>query len=140
MGDDEEVRTEGGAGSAGRRQGAGAGRLGWVREHALGAYAAVAIAYMLIPIAVIVLFSFNDPSGNFNISWQGFTLDHWRDPFGDQALTDALRHEPEAGGAVDRDRDRDRHRARAGARPPSLPRPAGGEHPRARADGDARRW
>src|SRR3954453_6320497 len=45
---------------------------------------------MLIPIAVIVLFSFNDPSGNFNISWQGFTLDHWSDPFADQALADAL--------------------------------------------------
>jgi spermidine/putrescine transport system permease protein len=90
MGDDDEARSEG----AGARLGAGRvrarGAWGWVREHALGAYAAVAVAYTLIPIAVIVLFSFNDPSGNFNISWQGFTLDHWRDPFGNQELTDAL--------------------------------------------------
>ena len=90
MGDDDEARTE----SGGARLGAGRvrarGAWGWVREHALGAYAAVAVAYTLIPIAVIVLFSFNDPSGNFNISWQGFTLDHWRDPFGNQELTDAL--------------------------------------------------
>ena len=49
---------------------------------------------MLIPIAVIVLFSFNDPSGNFNIAWQGFTLDHWRDPFADQALDRRAGHEP----------------------------------------------
>ncbi len=89
MGDGEErsdgVRAQLGAGRVRAR-----GAFGWIREHALGAYAAAAVAYMLIPIAVIVLFSFNDPTGNFNISWQGFTLDHWRDPFGDQALTDAL--------------------------------------------------
>ncbi len=90
MGDDEEVRTEGTRARLGAGRVRARGVLGWVREHALGAYAAVAIAYMLIPIAVIVLFSFNDPSGNFNISWQGFTLDHWRDPFADQALADAL--------------------------------------------------
>ena len=90
MGDDEEVRTEGGRARLGAGRVRARGAVGWVREHALAAYAAVAIAYMLIPIAVIVLFSFNDPSGNFNISWQGFTLDHWRDPFADQALADAL--------------------------------------------------
>ena len=66
------------------------GPLGYIRERGLGVYAALAVAYMLIPIGVIVLFSFNDPSGNFNIAWQGFTLDHWRDPFADQELTDAL--------------------------------------------------
>ena len=49
-----------------------------IRER--GAYAALAVAYMLIPIAVIVPFSFNDPAGNFNIAWQGFTLDYWREP------------------------------------------------------------
>ena len=45
---------------------------------------------MLIPIAVIALFSFNDPVGNFNIEWQGFTLEHWRSPFSDDNLTEAL--------------------------------------------------
>ena len=90
MGDDEEVRTEGGRARLGAGRVRARGAVGWVREHALPAYAAVAIAYMLIPIAVIILFSFNDPSGNFNISWQGFTLDHWRNPFADQALADAL--------------------------------------------------
>ena len=86
---DGAATSEGGHARLGRA-GCGPGALGWVREHALGAYAAAAVAYTLIPIAVIVLFSFNDPSGNFNISWQGFTLDHWRDPFGDRELTEAL--------------------------------------------------
>ena len=45
---------------------------------------------MLIPIAVIAVFSFNDPAGNFNFTWQGFTLDYWRDPFADRELTEAM--------------------------------------------------
>jgi ABC-type spermidine/putrescine transport system permease subunit II len=69
---------------------AGRGRLRWLRQHALTIYAALAVAYMLIPVAVIAVFSFNDPSGNFNITWQGFTLDHWADPFAERDLTDAL--------------------------------------------------
>ena len=53
----------------------------FVRRHALTVYAALALAYLLLPIAVVVLFSFNDPAGRFNYTWEGFTLDHWRDPF-----------------------------------------------------------
>ena len=45
---------------------------------------------MLIPIAVIAVFSFNDPQGNFNLSWEGFTLDYWKDPFAQSELTDAM--------------------------------------------------
>jgi spermidine/putrescine transport system permease protein len=62
----------------------------WLREHALIIYAALAVAYMLIPIALIIVFSFNDPQGKFNFTWEGFTLDHWKDPFSIPELTDAL--------------------------------------------------
>jgi spermidine/putrescine transport system permease protein len=62
----------------------------WLREHALIMYAVLAIAYMLIPIALIVVFSFNNPHGKFNFTWEGFTLDHWQDPFSIPELTDAL--------------------------------------------------
>ena len=44
----------------------------------------------LCRILYIVLFSFNQPRGNFNIEWQQFTLDNWKEPFADRALTDAL--------------------------------------------------
>ncbi len=64
--------------------------LGRLRAGALTVYMWLATAYMLIPIAIIALFSFNDPVGNFNIDWQGFTLDHWRSPFSDDNLTEAL--------------------------------------------------
>lgn len=62
----------------------------WLREHAILIYAGLAIAYMLIPIAIIALFSFNDPAGRFNYTWQGFTLDTWSDPFAISALTDSF--------------------------------------------------
>jgi spermidine/putrescine transport system permease protein len=49
----------------------------FVRHHLLTAYAVLAFVYLLIPVAVVVLFSFNNPKGRFNYTWQGFTLDNW---------------------------------------------------------------
>ena len=49
-----------------------------------------AFGYLLAPIAIILLFSFNDPSGRFNYTWQGFTLDNWANPFEVTELTDAF--------------------------------------------------
>jgi spermidine/putrescine transport system permease protein len=62
----------------------------WMREKALIIYAGLAIAYMLIPIGLIAVFSFNDPAGKFNFSWEGFTLEHWGNAFAIPELTDAL--------------------------------------------------
>jgi len=59
-------------------------------EVALRLAAAAVLVYLFIPIAVIVLFSFNDPRGKFNLTWKGFTLDNWADPFRYPQLTDAL--------------------------------------------------
>jgi spermidine/putrescine transport system permease protein len=50
----------------------------FVRRHLLTVYAIAAFAYLLVPIAIVILFSFNNPAGRFNYTWQGFTLDHWR--------------------------------------------------------------
>jgi spermidine/putrescine transport system permease protein len=52
--------------------------LQFVRHHVLTAYAVLVFAYLLVPIAVVIMFSFNDPKGRFNYTWQGFTLDNWR--------------------------------------------------------------
>jgi len=38
--------------------------------------AGFSLLYLFLPIFVIILFSFNDPKGKFNYSWQGFTLDN----------------------------------------------------------------
>jgi spermidine/putrescine transport system permease protein len=70
----------------GRRRGR-PGRLG---DLVLRLVAGLVLVYLFIPIAVIIAFSFNDPSGKFNLTWQGFTLDNWADPFRYPQLTDAL--------------------------------------------------
>lgn len=51
--------------------------LAFARRHVLTAYALLAFAYLLVPIAIVVLFSFNHPAGRFNYIWQGFTFDNW---------------------------------------------------------------
>jgi spermidine/putrescine transport system permease protein len=56
----------------------------------LRAVAGAILAYLFVPIAVIVLFSFNKPLGKFNLTWKGFTFDNWLDPFKYSQLTDAL--------------------------------------------------
>lgn len=62
----------------------------WLREHGVVIYAVLAIAYMLLPLAVIAVLSFNDPAGKFNYTWEGFTFEHWRNAFGIPDLTEAL--------------------------------------------------
>jgi spermidine/putrescine transport system permease protein len=50
---------------------------GFIKRHALTFYAIAAVGYLMLPIAVVILFSFNAPKSNFNYVWQGFTLDNW---------------------------------------------------------------
>ena len=45
----------------------------------LPVYTALAVAYLFLPIAVIIIFSFNDPKGRQNITWQGFTIQNYFD-------------------------------------------------------------
>ena len=49
----------------------------WVRKHLLTGYAILAFGYLMLPVAVVILFSFNAPAGRFNYVWEGFTLDNW---------------------------------------------------------------
>jgi spermidine/putrescine transport system permease protein len=49
----------------------------FVRRHILTLYALLAFAYLLVPVAVVVMFSFNNPAGRFNYTWQGFTVNNW---------------------------------------------------------------
>jgi len=62
----------------------------WLRGHALGIFSALVLIYLFLPLAVIVIFSFNDPPGRSNISWGRFTLDNWKHPFKRADYTAAL--------------------------------------------------
>jgi spermidine/putrescine transport system permease protein len=70
--------------------GGGGGAWRWLREHAVQIVGVLVVLYMLIPIAVIFAFSFNDPAGRYNFTWVGFTLDHWSNAFGIPELNEAL--------------------------------------------------
>jgi spermidine/putrescine transport system permease protein len=64
--------------------------LGFVRRHVLTVYSLLMFAYLLLPIAVVILFSFNNPSGRFNYTWQGFTLKYWENWDGVPGLRAAM--------------------------------------------------
>jgi len=49
----------------------------FVKRHALTAYAFLAVGYLLLPIAVVIMFSFNHPPGRFNYVWHKFTFENW---------------------------------------------------------------
>ncbi len=52
--------------------------LAFARRHVLTVYSFLFFAYLMLPIAVVIVFSFNNPTGKFNYVWQGFTWDNWR--------------------------------------------------------------
>jgi len=72
------------------RRPSGARRRDRVRTWALGIWSALALLYLFIPIFAIVVFSFNNPKGRFNFTWQGFTLEHWKHPFSNPDLAQAM--------------------------------------------------
>lgn len=69
----------------------GAGdRGGRLRDWSLGLWSVLAILFLFLPIVIAIIFSFNDPAGRFNFTWQGFTLDHWLNPFSDPDLAKSM--------------------------------------------------
>ncbi len=62
----------------------------FARRQVLTVYAVLAFAYLLVPIAIVILFSFNDPAGRFNFTWQGFTLKNWENWDGVPGLREAI--------------------------------------------------
>jgi spermidine/putrescine transport system permease protein len=65
---------------------------GWLRRNALPIYACLAVAYMLIPIVVIAVFSFGaTPKGKLTFGLDnGFTTEYWSSAFSLPELNDAL--------------------------------------------------
>jgi spermidine/putrescine transport system permease protein len=53
-------------------------------------YTGLAVIYLLLPVAIIILFSFNDPIGRRNFVWQQFSIDAWLNPLGVPGLGNAV--------------------------------------------------
>jgi spermidine/putrescine transport system permease protein len=61
-----------------------------VRYQLLNVYAGLAFLYLLVPIAIVILFSFNDPPGRFNFTWHKFSTAAWQHPFATPGIQDAV--------------------------------------------------
>jgi spermidine/putrescine transport system permease protein len=70
--------------TAGRRVAAFADR--WL----LKLFTIGAIGYLMVPILVMIVFSFNEPEGKFNFVWAEFSLDAWASPLNRPGLASAL--------------------------------------------------
>jgi len=87
-----EATTAGRVTTAPEMRGPRKGRRGGkLLDAGLNLYAGLALLYLLVPIAVILVFSFNKPQGRFNFTWQEFSVEAWKDPFGVPGIGDALR-------------------------------------------------
>jgi spermidine/putrescine transport system permease protein len=53
----------------------------------LPVFTGLAVLYLFLPIVVMIAFSFNDPAGRQNITWQGFTLRNYLDIWGRPDIT-----------------------------------------------------
>ncbi|WP_431951836.1 ABC transporter permease [Actinacidiphila sp. bgisy167] len=64
--------------------------LNWVRRHLVVLAGAAALAYLTIPNVIVLVFSFNQPRGRFNYSWNHFSLDAWKNPCGVGDMCDSV--------------------------------------------------
>jgi spermidine/putrescine transport system permease protein len=62
------------------------------REWFLPTFTTLVFAYLLVPILIMALFGFNDHTGRFNLTWEGFTLDHYRNVFQIPELVSSLKN------------------------------------------------
>jgi spermidine/putrescine transport system permease protein len=67
---------------------AGLGRF--LDRYLLVVYTLLTVIYLLLPVALIILFSFNDPAGKANVVWQGFTVKYWLHPLAVDGLPEAI--------------------------------------------------
>jgi spermidine/putrescine transport system permease protein len=64
--------------------------LTWIREHIIGIFAFFAFVYLLLPNVIVVLFSFNNPTGRFNYEWSSFSTQAWTSICTPAGLCDSL--------------------------------------------------
>ncbi len=60
-------------------------RIDWGRYHTWAV-----LAWLFAPIVFMIVFSFNDPAGRHNITWQGFTLRWYQNAFAHTELNEAM--------------------------------------------------
>ncbi|HSV39750.1 MAG TPA: ABC transporter permease [Nocardioidaceae bacterium] len=62
----------------------------WLRDHAVLMVALLVLVYMFMPVFVVILMSFNQPTGRLGYEFGSFTFDNWTDPCGPFQLCDSV--------------------------------------------------
>ena len=62
----------------------------FARRHVLTLFATLSLIYLFVPVAVVIAFSFNNPAGRFNYTWDSFTFQNWLHPFAVPGIQSAL--------------------------------------------------
>ncbi len=62
----------------------------WLREHLVLILGLLVLAYTFVPIAIVVMMSFNSPPSRNVYAFGSFTLDNWTDPCGPEGMCSAL--------------------------------------------------
>ena len=67
------------------------GRAGrWFRSNLVTLVGILALVYLFVPIFVVVLFSFNQPTGRYNYTWVRFSTNAWTHPCDAAGICPAL--------------------------------------------------
>lgn len=69
----------------------------WVRDHLVLMLGLAVLAYTFVPIAVVVLMSFNAPASRNVYQFDGFTLDNWLNPCAPEGMCSAVGRSIEIG-------------------------------------------
>lgn len=69
---------------------------GWISKNVFRIYAVLAVAYLLLPVAYTLVFSFNN-GGRSNLVWQGFTLNAWTNLCDAPGVCESLRNSLQVG-------------------------------------------
>jgi spermidine/putrescine transport system permease protein len=53
-------------------------------------YTLAVTLYLILPVLVMIMFSFNDPTGRSNLVFRNFSFDAWLDPFGRIGISESV--------------------------------------------------
>jgi spermidine/putrescine transport system permease protein len=69
----------------------------WLREHLVLILGILVLAYTFVPIAIVVLMSFNEPKSKLVYRFDSFTLQNWLHPCADPSMCQAVGRSIEIG-------------------------------------------
>jgi spermidine/putrescine transport system permease protein len=64
--------------------------MSWIKRNLVAIVGLLVLAYMLVPNVIVAAFSFNDPKGKYNYTFNEFSAAAWTSPCGAQGICESL--------------------------------------------------